>query len=128
MSFLGFVGREMEGSLPRLAVMSALGGLSNAAILASVNAGAQPAEAGKPDLLSAALFLVALILYIKTQNYVLITATAEIEAIVHRIRVRILDEVRQSEMATIETIGRSDIIVAVTEDAATLTQAATVVA
>ena len=128
MSFLGLVRREMEGSLPRLALMSALGGLSNAAILASVNAGAQPAEAGQPDFWSAALFVISLILYIKTQNYILITATAEIEAVVHRIRIRILDEVRQSELATIETIGRSDIIVAVTEDAATLTQASTVVA
>lgn len=88
MSFLGLVRREMEGSLPRLALMSALGGLSNAAILASVNAGAQPAEAGQPDFWSAALFVISLILYIKTQNYILITATAEIEAVVHRIRIK----------------------------------------
>ena len=41
MSFLELVRREMHGSLPRLLVMSALGGLSTAAILAAINAGLQ---------------------------------------------------------------------------------------
>jgi hypothetical protein len=62
MSFFQLVRREMQGSLPRLGFMSALGGISTAAILASVNAGAQSVEAGKTDILSASLFLVALVL------------------------------------------------------------------
>ena len=40
MSFFQLVRREMQGSLTRLAVMSGLGGVSNAAILAAINAGA----------------------------------------------------------------------------------------
>ena len=43
MSFFQLVRREMQGSLTRLAVMSGLGGVSNAAILAAINAGAQSA-------------------------------------------------------------------------------------
>ena len=105
-----------------------MGGMSTAAILVSVNAGAQSAEVGKADPWSAALFLNALILCVKTQSYIFIAATAESGAIVHRIRVRILDEVRQVELSTIEAIGRSEIVRAVTEDAATLTQASNVLA
>jgi putative pyoverdin transport system ATP-binding/permease protein len=128
MSFFQLVRREMQGSLPRLGFMSALGGISTAAILASVNAGAQSVEAGKADILSASLFLVALVLFIKTQHYVLIVTTAESESIVHRLRVRILDAVRQSELISLDEIGRAEIIAAVTEDTATLTQAANLLA
>jgi putative ATP-binding cassette transporter len=128
MSFFRLVRREMQGSLPRLGFMSALGGISTAAILAAVNAGAQSAEAGEGDIWSASLFLIAVVLFIKAQHYILIVTTAESEAIVHRLRVRILDEVRQSELASLDEIGRSEIIAAVTEDTATLTQAANVLA
>jgi putative ATP-binding cassette transporter len=128
MTFFRLVRREMQGSLPRLAFMSALGGVSTAAILASVNAGAQTVQAGRADIWSASLFLIALVLFIKAQHYILIVTTAESESIIHRLRVRILDEVRQAELAGIERIGRSEIIAAVTEDTATMTQAANVLA
>ena len=81
MSFFTLVRREMYGSLNRLIVISALGGISTAAILTAINSGAQAADSGKVSLWSAALFIVALFLFIKTQHYILITATAEIEAI-----------------------------------------------
>jgi len=119
MSFLELVRREMHGSLPRLLVMSALGGLSTAAILAAINAGLQ----GSGSLWAATLFLVALFLFIKTQYYVTITTTAEIEAIIHKIRLRVMDHIRRSELLPIEAIGRSRIVAAITSDAAVLTQA-----
>jgi len=79
MSFLQLVRREMHGSMPKLLLMSGLGGISNASILASINAGVQASTSGgKPGLWSATLFLVALFLFMKTQQYVTITATAEI--------------------------------------------------
>lgn len=79
MTFLQLVRREMHGSLPRLVFMSSLGGISTAALLAAINAGAQAAsDDQKPSLWSAGLFLVALFLFIMTQNYILITSTVEI--------------------------------------------------
>src|ERR1700724_1523132 len=63
MSFVQLVQREMQGSLPRLLFMSALGGISTAAVLASINAGVQSVNGGnKPSLWAATLFLVALFL------------------------------------------------------------------
>ncbi len=119
MSFLQLVRREMHGSLPKLLFMSGLGGISTAAILAAINAGLQ----GKSDLWAATLFLVALFLSIKTQYYVTITATAEVEAIIHKLRLRVMDHVRRSELLAIEGIGRSSIVAAITSDTAVLTQA-----
>jgi putative ATP-binding cassette transporter len=114
----------MHTSLRKVVVMSALGGVSNAAILAAINTGAANADLGhKANLWAVTLFVVALVLFIKTQVYVTTTITAEIEAIIHRIRVRLLDHVRRSELLSVERIGRARIVSAITSDSAILTQA-----
>ncbi len=119
MSFLQLVRREMHGSLPKLLFMSALGGIATAAILAGINAGLQ----GKSGLWAPMLFVIALFLFINAQYYVTITTTAEIEAIIHKIRLRLMDQIRHSELLAIEGIGRSRIFSAITGDTAVLTQA-----
>ena len=123
MSFFQLVRREMHGSIPRLAFMSLLGGVSNAAILASINAGSQGQSNHSPSLWASALFIVSLLLFVKTQHYVNVTWAVEIEAIIHRLRVRLMDAVRRSELMSIETIGRSRIVGTITSDAAILKQA-----
>ena len=124
MSFLQLVRREMHGSMPKLLFMSGVGGISNASILAAINAGVQDASSGqKPGLWAASLFLVALFLFMRSQQYVTITATAEIEAIIHKLRLRIMDMIRRSELLEMEKIGRARIVAAVTSDTAVLTQA-----
>jgi len=124
MSFLQLVRREMRGSLRKLVFMSGIGGMTSVAILAAINAGAQAAdESHKPSLWAVTLFVISLFLYIKTQTYVTTTVTAEIEAIIHRLRVRLMDDVRRSELLAVERIGRSRIFSAITSDAAVLTQA-----
>ncbi len=124
MSFIQLVRREMHGSLPKLVFMSSVGGISNASILAAINTGVQDAGGGqKPGLWAASLFLIALFLFYRSQQYVTITATAEIEAIIHKLRVRLMDMIRHSELLELERIGRSRIVAAVTSDTAVLTQA-----
>jgi putative ATP-binding cassette transporter len=123
MSFLDLVRREMHGSLPKLLFMSGLGGVSTTAILAAINAGLQGSS-----LWAAMLFAVSLTLFIKTQFYVTITTTAEIEAIIHKIRLRLMDKVRRSELLSIEDIGRARIVAAITSDTAVLTQASNMLA
>src|SRR6266487_3135357 len=113
MSFFSLVRCEMYGSLVRLIVISALGGISTDAILPAINSGAPAADSGKVSLWSAALFIVALFLFIKTQQYILITATAEIEAIIHKLRLRLMDHVRHSELLPLELIGRGEIVGAI---------------
>jgi putative ATP-binding cassette transporter len=123
MSFFQLVRREMQSSLKRLAFMAGLGGISTASILAAINAGAQAADKGSPSLWAAALFITALLLFIKTQNYILLTTTAEIEGIIHRVRLRLMDQVRHSELLPLDAIGRAEIVAGITKETTTLTQA-----
>lgn len=128
MTFFQLVREEMQGSLRWLLFMSALGGVSNAAILAAVNAGSKLAGESKPGLSSAILFIVALILFIKTQHYILITVTVEIESIIHRLRVRLMDALRRSELLALGAIGRTQIVAAITKETAALAEAARMLA
>ena len=97
----------MQGSLGRLVFVSAMGGLSTTSILAAINAGAQAADKGSVSYWGAGLFIIALLLFIQAQHYILITTTAEIGAIIHKMRVRLMDYVRRSELLPLETIGRA---------------------
>lgn len=54
MSFFRLNRREMYGSLDRLIVISALGGISTAAILTAINSGAQAANKGNVSVRSCA--------------------------------------------------------------------------
>src|SRR3984885_11326293 len=124
MSFLQLVRREMHGSMPKLLLMSSLGGISTASFLAAIKTGVQDTSTGgKPGLWAAMLFLIALFLFMKTQQYVTITATAEIEAIIHKLRARLMDMIRRSELLELERVGRARIVASVTSDTAVLTQA-----
>lgn len=124
MSFLQLVRRDMHGSPRKLAVMASVGGVSSAAILAAINTGAQAADRGElPGLATITLFAVSIILFAQTQIFVTTTISGEIEAIIHRLRLRLIDQVRRSELLSIESIGRSRIIATITRDTAVLTQA-----
>src|SRR6201991_4123544 len=128
MSFFQLVRTEMQGSLGRMAFVSAMGGVSTTAIIGSINAGAQAADRGEINLWAAGLFVIALLLFIQTQHYILITTTAEIGGIIHKLRIRLLDYVRRSELLPLETIGRAEIVSAITGDTAILTQASNMLA
>src|SRR6185503_11827193 len=128
MSFFQLVRREMQGSLGRLTFVSAMGGLSTTSIIGAINGGAQAADKGEVSLWAAGLFIIALLLFVQTQHYILITTTAEIGAIIHKLRVRMLDYVRRSELLPLEAIGRAEIVNAITGDTAILTQASNMLA
>jgi putative ATP-binding cassette transporter len=59
----------------------------------------------------------------KTQIYMTTTITGEIEAVIHRLRMRLMDQIRHSELLALERIGRSRIVEGLTRDTAILAQA-----
>src|SRR5882757_10305859 len=115
MSFLQLIRREMHGSLLKLVFMTVVGGLSNAAMVAAINASTESvARAERPSLRVAIVFVISIFLFIKSQLYIAITTSGEIEAIIHKVRSRLMDQIRRSELPSIEKIGKSDIVAAVT--------------
>jgi putative pyoverdin transport system ATP-binding/permease protein len=126
MFLLRLIRREIQSALARLVAMAVLAGVSNALILAVVNAGAEAATHGQVSLRNATIFILALLTYIKAQDYILATTTLEIEAAIHRLRLRLMDHVRNSELLSLDEIGQAEIIAVVTKETTTLSQAATI--
>ena len=118
----------MQGSLTRLMIVSVVGGLSTTLILAAINAGGQAADNGQVSFWAAGIFVISLLLFIQAQHYILITTTAEIGAIIHKLRVRMMDYVRRAELLPLEKIGRAQIVAAITMETTTLTQASNTLA
>jgi hypothetical protein len=90
MVFFKLLHDEMGGSFYRLLVLAGLAGISNAAILAAVNAAAQAGKSGKPGLALGVLFVTSLLLFIAAGRFLLFGAVGEIEALIHRLRLRLI--------------------------------------
>jgi putative ATP-binding cassette transporter len=125
MVFLNLFRHEMGGAFFRLVIMASLAGISNAVILASVNAAAQAGKDGKPGLALGMLFVISLLLFMTAGRFLVIAAVGEIEALIHRLRVRLMDYVRHSELLGLEEIGRARIYAAVVGQTDSLRQATT---
>ena len=128
MSLIRLLRREMRTSARKMVVISGLAGASNAVILASVNSGAQMAARGTPSFLTAMTFLIALLINLRAQHYLMTVSTAEIEAIIHKMRVRLLDQARRSELRELEGVGRATIVSIITKETAALSQVSTILA
>ncbi|MGJ4928870.1 cyclic peptide export ABC transporter [Bradyrhizobium sp. HKCCYLRH3095] len=123
MMFLNLLRQEMGGSFYQLLIMAGLAGLSNAAVLATVNAAAQASKNGKPGAALGVLFVASLLLFMVAGRYLLLGAVGQIEALIHRLRLRLIGYVRQSELLKLEEIGRPQIYAAIVEQTDALRQA-----
>jgi len=117
--------REEGASQPgRIALMSAVAGLSSAGVLAIINAAADAVEQRQPTTTFFFAFLAIVILYVISKRFIMLTAIRETEQIVHKIRVRIVDHVLRSDLLALERIGRSDIFSSAGKETRTISQAA----
>jgi putative pyoverdin transport system ATP-binding/permease protein len=121
MEFLRLLRSETAIDLRRMLGMAVIAGLSNAMVLAVINAAAGPsAQNGKARL--AVMFVTVLVAYSISQRYLMYEASKEIERIIHRVRSRLTAAVRDSELAEIEQIGRSRIYNAISKEIQALAQ------
>ncbi|HEX8169602.1 MAG TPA: cyclic peptide export ABC transporter [Thermoanaerobaculia bacterium] len=122
-ALLRLVRDESGGRAPRILALAAVSGLANAAILAIVNraafAAGQPGGSARYFL----LFAVAAVLYVVTLNATFQSTTRIIETSIERLRMRILEKIGRTDLASLEAIGTSTIYNALTRETATLTTA-----
>jgi putative pyoverdin transport system ATP-binding/permease protein len=146
MKLLDLLRRESSVSLRYLLALAGIAGISNALVLAIVNASAtasQAAGAGGTAAtpvadgaaaatapgngIYALLFVIVMAIYAVSQWRLYCSATGEIEKVLDRMRVRIADKVRRCDLQPIETLGQTVIFAGVTKETQTISQAATLV-
>jgi putative pyoverdin transport system ATP-binding/permease protein len=111
---------EVPEHLRMLAVMTAGSAVSLAAMLWLVNAAAQAAAAGSVDGSLMIRFLVTIAIFAVTHNYVLVTASVDVEELLHRLRLRLFDAVRRADVVTLDQVGRAALQSALTQETQTL--------
>ena len=127
MKLLDLLRRESTASLGALLALAGLAGISNALILAVINTSATQASAGTRSTRNFILFGVIMATYAVSQWKLYSSATAEIEKILDRIRIRLADKIRRCDLAPLERAGQIVIYAGITRDTSTISQAATLV-
>ncbi len=113
---------------PRRALLAAaVAGLSNALILALINASAEHAEQSESRPLLVVGFGAAMLIYVFAQRWILVQAAEQVEAIIHNVRMRIVARLRACELLDVETLGRGVIYSGVARHTQTLSQSASTI-
>ncbi len=111
MEFFKFVSRESSKTLRVIVLMSCVAGISNSALVALINAGAAAANNSNTAARDFLMFLVALGLLAFTSVNAATRGRVLMESAVGKLRIRIFDKIRRSELMTIETLRQNEVIV-----------------
>lgn len=116
-------------TLRRIVGMAVVAGLSNVLVLALINSAANLGNDQEGQRARLALmFVIVIATFTISQRYLMCEAAKEVEGIIHRIRIRLIETVRHSELSDIERIGRTRIFNGISKEIQTLAQASNAVA
>jgi putative ATP-binding cassette transporter len=121
---LALLRAESQLDARRLALLAAAAAVANVAILAIINAAAGLAARRDINLRLGLMFGIAIILYVLAQRALMSRAVAEIERIVHRVRVRLIAMLQRTDLTAFEHIGHAVIYAGITRETSTITQSA----
>lgn len=124
MKLLQLLRAESQLSGRKLALLAVAAGVCNVTILAIINAAAGLAAVREVNLRLAVMFVIAVVLYVMAQRAVMSAAVAEIERIIHRIRVRLIGMLQRTDLPAFEHIGHAAIYAGITRETSAIAQAA----
>src|ERR1041384_3887927 len=99
MKLLELIRRESAVSFIKLSLIAVLAGLTQALVLALINAASERATNGADNRNVLLLFGLALITHILSQKYIMQTSTNLVEGVLYNIRLRIAERIRHSELS-----------------------------
>ena len=128
MHLLEFFKTESDTPKGPILAMAVISGLANSLILASINAGAEAVSARTEiEVQLFLMYLVSLALFIYARKASLSQATVAVEEAVRKVRVRIADKIRRSELSFIESTEKTDVYTYLTQDTNLISQSAVVI-
>ncbi len=115
------VAREIPANLKPIMIMNVLAAISTIAFVGLVSA-AQEVEVDGVSARLMLMFIITVIMIQITHNYTLMTASQDAEQLIHKLRIRLFDLVRKTDLLTIEKIGHSSLQGVLTQDTQVLAQ------
>ena len=114
MPILAFFGRELSnGKWRRFILLAAVSGISSAAVLAIINAAAGRMNEGDVMAHSLVLLVLAILLFVYSQQSLMVEAAELAQNTVHHLRVQFLEMLEAAELREVEKLNRSEIYAAI---------------
>src|ERR1700752_1340406 len=107
MEFFRFIERESEAFPRRVLILGALVAMANLLVLFALTAAGGKAVQQESNLWELIIAAAGLLTYWFGEGLVLRRTTVVVEGIVERVRLRIVDKIRYSDLVSIENIGRA---------------------
>lgn len=107
--FLSLLHSELKGDLFKLVAMATISGFANSGVVVVINASTEVSSEGNVSIRLMLMFLTLLGLEIFTKMRMIVDAGVALEGIIHRIRLRVTDRLRRTELDALEKLDSADI-------------------
>jgi putative pyoverdin transport system ATP-binding/permease protein len=124
MNLLQFLRKESDKPILKLAIFTAVSGLSSTGVIALVNIAAIRSTTQTVNFSHFLMFLAVVGIFITTQKYILTEGVFLIEEILNKIRLRLSDKIRRADLLNIEKIGSPKIYNRLTQELVFISQMA----
>lgn len=127
MQLLAFFNRELEVSRKTILGSAIIAGGASGGLLAVINSGAELAANQEVKAHLFWVFVILFILFFTSKKYALSKTSIAVEGAVRKVRIRIADKIRKSDLAFVENMGRSRMFTRLTQDANLISQSAVII-
>lgn len=122
MKLFEFFSQDSEVPKHTIIFMSTMAGISGGVLLAIINTAAEMASNHEPLTQYFLLYTTTLIIFAYARKTAFFQTITAAEAVIRKIRVRISDKLRHTELDFIENTGQSNIYTALTQDISLISQ------
>ncbi len=128
MDLLEFIRKESDLKIRNSIILATVSGLANGAILVIVVSTAESSsKGGEVDAHQFILFLLSIIIFVLSKRKILSDVARVIESAIRKVRIRIADKVRHSDLQTLEKMGAASIFNSITQDCIQISTSAPVI-
>ena len=124
MHLLHLIKKESTTSLQTLLVLTVISGVAQGLLLSIINNAAATAAFADLNFRNLLLFVIAITIFILAKRVALERSFVLAEEVIGKLRVRIADKLRRSNLAVVERIGKANVETRLSQDTLTLSQAA----
>ncbi len=124
MKLLHLIRKESSVNFRSLLILTIVSGLAQGVLLSIINNAAAAATFDQVNFRYLCLFAIAIATFIITKQKVLSRSFVMTEEVIARLRIRISDKLRRSNLAVVERIGKPRIEGRLTQDTLTISQSA----
>jgi putative ATP-binding cassette transporter len=127
LELLKLLKREIKTPSNSLAGFMLLSSVSNAFLIGIINGAAESVASKQMNWQYFVMYLLCLSIFFYSKKYTQDRSSEIVEMVINRLRLRLVDKVRLTELATLEKYGTSTLYARITQDSTTISNVSTII-